>query len=76
MHKNWRANEKDIDAIRSHRFASFSPAGGDARPLGAPIAIADALDEKTRTLRVIFQAPNPSGSLRLGSFATLTFDVE
>ena len=68
--------EKDIDAIRNHRFASFTPAGGAARPLGAPTAIADSLDEKTRTLRVIFQAPNPSGSLRLGTFATLTFDVE
>lgn len=68
--------EKDIDAIRGPRFASFTPAGGASRPLGAPLAIADSLDEKTRTLRVVFQVPNPSGSLRLGTFTTLAFDVQ
>ena len=68
--------EKDIEAIRTCRSASFTPAGGTARALGLPLVIADSLDEKTRTLRVIFQVPNPSGSLRLGAFASLIFDIE
>jgi multidrug efflux pump subunit AcrA (membrane-fusion protein) len=68
--------EKDIEAIRTCRSASFTPAGGTARALGLPLVIADSLDEKTRTLRVIFQVPNPTGSLRLGAFASLIFDIE
>jgi multidrug efflux pump subunit AcrA (membrane-fusion protein) len=68
--------EKDIEAIRTCRSASFTPAGGTAHTLGLPLVIADSLDEKTRTLRVIFQVPNPSGSLRLGAFASLIFDIE
>ena len=64
--------EKDIGSVQSCGSASLTPAGGSQRAVGAPLVVGAALNEKTRTLPVIFQTANPSGDLRLGTSATLT----
>jgi cobalt-zinc-cadmium efflux system membrane fusion protein len=46
---------------------SFTVADQDVPlPLGPPVAVLPTIDAKTRTLKVIFEAPNPDGRLRLG----------
>jgi cobalt-zinc-cadmium efflux system membrane fusion protein len=68
--------ERDLDAIRRARRGTFTTAAGVTRPLGPAIAISPFVDDKKRTVQVLFQVANPNGALSLGGFVTLSFDVE
>jgi RND family efflux transporter MFP subunit len=55
---------------------SFTTPGSPGRTFEAPIArIADALDEKTRTMAVELEVANAGGELAAGAFATVKWPV-
>jgi RND family efflux transporter MFP subunit len=68
--------EPDVAAVERATEASFRVDGYDqlfaiAPPDGRVVTIGQHVDEKTRTVPVIFELGNPGGRLRIGSFATV-----
>lgn len=61
-----------IPAAAGSRGATLVPAGlTGARRLGPPIAISGALDADSGALRVLFDAPNADGALKVGASARI-----
>jgi membrane fusion protein, heavy metal efflux system len=68
--------EPDVGSVEGATRATFRVDGYDdtftiAPPDGAIVTIGRHVDEKTRTVPVIFELANPGGRLRIGSFATV-----
>jgi RND family efflux transporter MFP subunit len=68
--------EGDIAAVERAQRASFRVDGVPqpfviAPPDGARVTIGHLVDEKTRTVPLIFELSNPGQRLRIGSFATV-----
>jgi RND family efflux transporter MFP subunit len=68
--------EPDIAKAAQATGASFRVDGYDdvftiAPPDGRVVTIGQLVDEKTRTVPLIFELANPDGKLRIGSFATV-----
>lgn len=62
-----RVFEKDIALVMQGARASYRlDAGTPEQPLGAPVFVMPWIDEATRTLQVMYEAPNPGTTLRLG----------
>jgi multidrug resistance efflux pump len=59
--------ERDLGSVLRGVRGSYTVVDGDvSRPLEGPVAVLPSIDEKTRTLKVMFEAANPDGHLRLG----------
>lgn len=68
--------ESEAASVRVGQGAELAfEAAGDA-PIRAPVAfVYPTLDERTRTLRVRFEVPNPAGALRPGMYGTAALAV-
>ena len=72
--------EPDIVKVKDATRASFRVDGHDkpftiVPPDGRVVTIGQLVYEKTRTVPMIFELPNPDGRLRIGSFATVWIDT-
>ncbi|HEY5923625.1 MAG TPA: efflux RND transporter periplasmic adaptor subunit [Kofleriaceae bacterium] len=72
--------EPDIAAVETATRASFRVDGHDepiaiAPPDGRVVTIGRLVDEKTRTVPMIFELDNPGQGLRIGSFATVWIET-
>jgi RND family efflux transporter MFP subunit len=69
--------ETDVQGVKPGQMATFTVPGLPGRKLQAPIArIAQALDNKTRTMAVELDVQNPDGALTAGEFATVQWPVK
>jgi RND family efflux transporter MFP subunit len=74
------AFEPDIARVEGATRATFRVDGTDqpiaiAPPDGRLVTIGQLVDEKTRTVPVIFELSNPGQRLRIGSFATVWIET-
>ncbi len=74
------AFEPDIARVEGATRATFRVDGTDkpitiAPPDGRLVTIGQLVDEKTRTVPVIFELTNPDQRLRIGSFATVWIET-
>ena len=72
--------EPDIAMVKDATRASFRVDGHDkpipiAPPDGRVVTIGQLVDEKTRTVPMIFELANPERQLRIGSFATVWIET-
>jgi len=72
--------EPDVASIEGATRASFRVDGFDAPiaiapPDGRVVTIGRLVDEKTRTVPIIFELANPDQRLRIGSFATVWIET-
>jgi multidrug efflux pump subunit AcrA (membrane-fusion protein) len=68
--------EADIPSVRVGTPASLEFPASGRPPLEATVAfVYPTLSERTRTLRVRFELPNPDGTLRPGLYGNATFRV-
>ena len=72
--------EPDIGAVETATRATFRVDGYDetfaiAPPEGRVVTIGKLVDEKTRTVPMIFELANPEQRLRIGSFATVWIET-
>ncbi|MDB4962831.1 MAG: hypothetical protein JWP01_2830 [Myxococcales bacterium] len=72
--------EPDVASVEGATRASFRVDGNDrpitiAPPEGRVVTIGQLVDEKTRTVPIIFELPNPDERLRIGSFATVWIET-
>jgi RND family efflux transporter MFP subunit len=72
--------EPDVAAVEGATRASFRVDGYDrpitiAPPDGRVVTIGQLVDEKTRTVPMIFELSNPDQRLRIGSFATVWIET-
>ncbi|HSK01508.1 MAG TPA: efflux RND transporter periplasmic adaptor subunit, partial [Kofleriaceae bacterium] len=72
--------EPDIAAVEGATRASFRVDGYDrpiaiAPPDGRVVTIGKLVSEKTRTVPMIFELPNPDQRIRIGSFATVWIET-
>lgn len=72
--------EPDVATVENATRASFRVDGYDAPiaiapPEGKVVTIGQLVDEKTRTIPIIFELPNPNQRLRIGSFATVWIET-
>ncbi len=72
--------EPDIAAVEAATRASFRVDGYDrpiaiAPPDGRVVTIGRLVDEKTRTVPMIFELANPDQRIRIGSFATVWIET-
>jgi len=72
--------EPDIPKVERATRASFRVDGHDqpiaiAPPDGRMVTIGQLVDEKTRTVPIIFELANPGQRLRIGSFATVWIEI-
>ena len=72
--------EPDIAAVEQATRASFRVDGYDrpiaiAPPDGRRVTIGQLVDERTRTVPIIFELTNPEQRLRIGSFATVWIET-
>jgi RND family efflux transporter MFP subunit len=72
--------EPDIAKVKDATRASFRVDGHDkpfsiAPPDGRVVTIGQLVNEKTRTVPMIFEVANPDGRLRIGSFATVWIET-
>ena len=72
--------EPDIARVETATRASFRVDGYDkpiaiAPPDGRKVTIGQLVDEKTRTVPIIFELTNPEQRLRIGSFATVWIET-
>jgi RND family efflux transporter MFP subunit len=72
--------EPDIAKVEGAARASFRVDGYDkpiaiAPPDGRMVTIGQLVDEKTRTVPIIFELTNPEQRLRIGSFATVWIET-
>jgi len=68
--------EKDIASVRVGAEATVTVPFGGRGPLRGRIAYIDPrVDPATRTTKVRVEVPNPDGSLRLGMFVTVSFQI-
>ncbi len=61
------------DVLSGVRAAYSLQENGAARAFGKPVAVMPWLDEQARTLKVIYEVPNPGTELRLGMTVHVTF---
>jgi RND family efflux transporter MFP subunit len=67
----------DVQGVKPGQTAAFTVPSLPGRKVQAPIArIAQALDNKTRTMAVELDVPNPDGTLTAGEFATVQWPVK
>jgi membrane fusion protein, heavy metal efflux system len=72
--------EPDIAKVETATRASFRVDGHEtpiaiAPPEGRVVTIGQLVDEKTRTVPIIFELANPEQDLRIGSFATVWIET-
>lgn len=72
--------EPDIAKVEGATRATFRVDGSDqpisiAPPDGRMVTIGQLVDEKTRTVPIIFELTNPGQGLRIGSFATVWIET-
>jgi membrane fusion protein, heavy metal efflux system len=72
--------EPDIASVKDATRAAFRVDGIDAPiqiapPDGRMVTIGQLVDEKTRTVPIIFEVGNSDGRLRIGSFATVWIET-
>ena len=72
--------EPDIAKVKDATRASFRVDGHDkpfviGPPDGRVVTIGQLVDEKKRTVPMIFELSNPDGRLRIGSFATVWIET-
>lgn len=66
--------EKDVALVLNGAQASFRLSDADpSRPFARQVAVLPWIDPKTRTLKVVFEAPNADRQLRLGMTVQVTF---
>ncbi len=69
--------EKDIGTVMAARRAYFSTsANPERRLLGRPVAFSGWMSEHNRTLKVIYEVPNPGRELKLGMFANVWIELD
>jgi membrane fusion protein, heavy metal efflux system len=62
--------EKDLTALLGGKAVRFVPDGTDEEVTGKVTWISTAVDERTRTLQVRAELPNPDGRLRANTFGS------
>lgn len=68
--------ESSVANVHVGSRARIEVAAAGGAPIDAEVAfVYPTLTERTRTLRVRFEVPNPDGSLRPGMFGTAVFEV-
>jgi cobalt-zinc-cadmium efflux system membrane fusion protein len=68
--------EKDIPSVRVGAEATVTVPFGGRGPVRGRIAYIDPrVDPATRTTKVRVEVPNPDGTLRLGMFVTVSFQI-
>jgi multidrug efflux pump subunit AcrA (membrane-fusion protein) len=67
-------NQSPLMLTRFKRATFIPAAGGPEVTLGRPIAVGGTVDPQTRTVRVLFETPNPGGALKLGGSGQVTVE--
>lgn len=67
----------DVQGVSVGQTATFTAPSVPGRKFDAPIArIAQALDNRTRTMAIELDVPNPAGTLTAGEFVTVKWPVK
>jgi RND family efflux transporter MFP subunit len=67
----------DVQGVQVGQTATFTAPSAPGRKFEAPIVrIAQALDDRTRTMAIELDVPNPDGTLTAGEFVTVKWPVK